>query len=117
MFIFLVFVECVQLGYSQLQDQHHLRSHLIDLVEVDHPGAGCGQLEYCYLMDDLHPTVLALPSLPHELCGILMACASLHTLSDHSKLPPERHEEHQHYKQRPCLGRDVTAGLLGLPFC
>ena len=92
MFVFL----CpVQVGYLQLQDQHHLRGHLIDLVEVDHPGARCGQLEHCDLMDDLHPAVLAFPSLPHELCGVLVACAFLYALSDHGKLPPGREEDHQ----------------------
>lgn len=91
-----IFWSPVQVGYSQFQDQHHLRSHLVDLVEVDDPGAGCGQLKHGNLMDDLHPAVLAFPSLPHELCSILVTRAFLHTLSDHSKLPPGRQEQHEH---------------------
>ena len=89
-----MFWRAVQVGYSQLQDQHHLRSHLVDLVEVDHSSAGRGQLEHRDFMDDLRPAVLAFPSLPHELCSVLLARAFLHTLPDHSKLPPARQEIH-----------------------
>lgn len=82
----------VWFGYSQLQDQHHLRGHLIDLVQVDHPWAGGGQLQHRDLVDDVHAAVLAFPPLPHELGGIFVARAFLHTLSDHSELSPGRQD-------------------------
>lgn len=66
------------------------------MVEVDDPAVGSGQLQHGDLVDNVHPTVLALPPLPHELGGVLMAREFLHALSDHGKLPPARQEEHKH---------------------
>lgn len=79
--------------HSQLEDEHHLGGHLVDLVQVDHPLAGRGELQNGHLVDDLQPAVLALPPLPHELGGVLPARALLHTLPDHRKLAPE--EKHR----------------------
>lgn len=78
---------------SQLQDQNHLGGHLVDLVKVDHPGAAGGQLQHGDLVDDLGAAVLALPPLPHELGGVLVARALLHTLTDHGELAPARRRE------------------------
>lgn len=66
-------VQSRNVGYSLFQDQNHLRGHLVDLMEVDDPGTGRGQLQHSDLVDDLIPAVFALSPLPHEFGGKLVA--------------------------------------------
>lgn len=74
--------------YLQLQHEHHLGGHFVDLVKTNHPLTVCRQLKHGDLVDDLHAAVSPFSPLLHELCGVFLTRTFLHALSDHGKFAP-----------------------------
>lgn len=70
------------------QNQDNFGVGFVDLVQSHHIWVGLGQLQHCYLVEDVHAAVCSLSSLSQKLGSILLSRCLLSAFLHHSKFSP-----------------------------
>lgn len=70
------------------QNEDNFGVGFIDLVQSHHIWVGLGQLQHCYLVEDVHAAVCSLSSLSQKLGSILLSRCLLSAFLYHSKFSP-----------------------------